>query len=533
MKKIILLLSILFSVLGKQYAQCIPLYHFSGNPDGGYEIGQLITDSTFLYGMTYGGGPDGIGTIFRIMPDGTGYTNLFNFSDTTGAGPHGALVSDGNFMYGMTYMGGTNYGTIFKIMPDGTGFSTLLNFSGINGAYPFGDLFFDGTYLYGMTTSGGTFYNGNIFRINPDGTGFVNLHSFPDTVNGRRPYGHLVSDGTFLYGMTNQGGIEDIGTIFKIMPDGTGFVKLHDFTGGLGIGWPYGSLLYDGGYLYGMTFLGGIGAGAVFKILPDGTGFTNILEFNGSNGAFPNGSLISDGTYLYGMTRYGGANSTGVLFKVLPDGNGDTVLCEFSGPNGSSPYGDVFLYENSLFGMTWGGGAYNYGVLFKYQNCGSPAVSLTPFSPDTICISTSPFLLTGGSPSGGIYLGNGVVSGMFDPSVAGDSMHTITYVYTDSMGCSGFAEQNIYVDPCSGGIDPEMQTTVLVYPNPNFGIVNMESSSEIQTIEIFNNLGEKVNSFDLIFENHIKVEVDLPNGVYFLNIITKSGIIKKKMIFHK
>src|SRR4051812_12092967 len=92
------------------------------------------------------------------------------------------------------------------------------------------------------------------------------LHSFVGNPDGSAPWGDLLSDGTFLYGMTNIGGINDSGTIFKIKPDGSGYIKLFDFAGA-------------------------------------------------TNGSVPQGSFVSDGTFIYGMTTYGGINSEGILFK--------------------------------------------------------------------------------------------------------------------------------------------------------------------------------------------------------------------------
>ena len=59
-------------------------------------------------------------------------------------------------------------GVIFKIKPDGTGYSKMLEFAGTtNGQSPEGDLIYDGTYLYGMTNTGGT---------NSDGVVFLSIH---------------------------------------------------------------------------------------------------------------------------------------------------------------------------------------------------------------------------------------------------------------------------------------------------------------------------------------------------------------------
>src|SRR6201984_2832183 len=114
-------------------------------------------------------------------------------------------------------------------------YKKLFDFAGAStGGHPIGDLYDDGTYLYGMTYDGGANDSGAIFKIKPDGTGFIKLLDFAGASNGKSPYGSLTSDGTFLYGMTTYGGIYNKGTIFKIMPDGTGYSKLLDFYGSNG-----------------------------------------------------------------------------------------------------------------------------------------------------------------------------------------------------------------------------------------------------------------------------------------------------------
>src|ERR1035437_4026512 len=148
------------------------------------------------------------------------YTKLLDFAGTTnGQYPRGSLISDGTFLYGMTGIGGANnLGTLFKIKPDGTGYVDLLNFAGAtNGSNPYGDLYYDGTFLYGMTRGGGANNMGVIFKIMPDGTGYVDLLDFAGTTNGSYPYGSLISEvtvGHSLYGMTHDGGANNLGTLF-------------------------------------------------------------------------------------------------------------------------------------------------------------------------------------------------------------------------------------------------------------------------------------------------------------------------------
>jgi len=120
------------------------------------------------------------------------------------------------------------------------------------------------------------------------------------------------------------------------------YTKLLDFNGTVNGSYPYGSLISDGTYLYGMTYEGGANdLGTVFKIQISNNSYTKILDFAGAeNGSYPQGSLISDGTYLYGMTSEGGANSSGTAFKIQISNNAYTKIMDFAGTaNGSNPYG--------------------------------------------------------------------------------------------------------------------------------------------------------------------------------------------------
>ena len=131
---------------------------------------------------------------------------------------------------------------------------------------------------------------------------FIKLLDFAGSSNGSMPeYSSLISDGIFLYGMTNQGGTNGMGVIFKIRPDGTGYTKLLDFAGAINGKNPKRDLYLDGLFLYGMTANGGTNdMGVIFKIKTDGTGYSKLLDFAGtSNGLCPSGNLISDGTYMY------------------------------------------------------------------------------------------------------------------------------------------------------------------------------------------------------------------------------------------
>jgi uncharacterized repeat protein (TIGR03803 family) len=367
----------------------VKLQDFSGT-NGANPYGSLKLVGTVLYGMTKGGGVNGQGIIFKINSDGTGFTNLFDFSyTTTGAYPYGSLISDGTFLYGMTYQGGSSsYGTVFKIMPDGTNFSKLIDFDGaIKGGYPNGSLILEGSFLYGMTSQGGSNDLGAVFKINKDGTGFLKLINFTGTANGASPWGSLISDGAFLYGMTLRGGLINFGTIFKIKSDATGFTKLLDFDNSTKGAYPKGSLVFsaDLTFVYGATTDYGVnGRGTIFKIKTDGTGFVKLLDSDvGTNGPYPEGTLLTIGTSIYGAKSGGGAGTApfppGTIFKINSDGTGYAKLFSF-GIEGSNPSGSLYSDGTFHYGMTSTGGLLNYGTLFKIKPDGTGFVRLLDFT---------------------------------------------------------------------------------------------------------------------------------------------------------
>ncbi|MBI3502897.1 MAG: hypothetical protein HY063_13990, partial [Bacteroidetes bacterium] len=457
-----LLLSILFiAACGIANAQYTKLFDFTGTANGSEPMGSLISDGTYLYGMTYIGGAGNQGAIFKIKPDGTGYTNIyyFGYNVQDGAYPKGSLLYDGNYLYGMTEDGGANnLGTIFKIRTDGTGYFKILDFAGTNGSYPAGDLISDGTtYLYGMARRGGANDLGVVFKIKPDGTGYTDLLDFAGSSNGSYPFGSLTSDGIYFNAMTNTGGTSNDGTVFKIKPDGTGFSKLLDMYGANGYD-PNGSLVYDGTYMYGMTYYGGSPVhGNIFKIRTDGTGYSDLFDFNGTNGDKPTANLVFDGGILYGMTSNGGTNSLGSLFKIQTDGTGFSKLLNFSGTaNGSIPYGSLLSGGGVLYGMTFQGGTSNVGTIFRY--CLGPNITVNA-SATTVCAGTSVTLSASGANSYSWNTSQTTSSIVVSPTTL--SSYSVTGTNTNACTNTAVASVNVNALPvlsvssqsvsCSGG----------------------------------------------------------------------------------
>src|SRR6266481_1049198 len=147
----------------------------TGCKNGRYPQAGLILDTNGnLYGTTYGGGAYGKGTVFELSPSGA-ETVLHSFCARTGCSdgshPRADLVMDtAGDLYGTTYYGGTNsVGTVFKLSPNGT--ETVLHTfaaNGSDGTHPYAGLVMDAMgNLYGTTYSGGANGYGTVFKVTP------------------------------------------------------------------------------------------------------------------------------------------------------------------------------------------------------------------------------------------------------------------------------------------------------------------------------------------------------------------------------
>ncbi len=210
----------------------------------------LVMDSKgALYGMTSGGGADGLGTVFKLTPPARGQTTwseavIYSFGEAgsnDGAYPYTGLIMDSSgALYGTTPAGGgsLNEGTVFKLTPPGRGQAawteTVLHSfdfeAGISndGAAPYARLAMDSTgALYGTTAAGGGLSNlGTVFTLTPPPRGQTDwteavLYSFGATPDGEHPVMStgLVRDSSgALYGTTLEGGTSGLGTVFKLTP---------------------------------------------------------------------------------------------------------------------------------------------------------------------------------------------------------------------------------------------------------------------------------------------------------------------------
>ena len=144
------------------------------NTNGGNPFGSLVqgNDNKF-YGMTYNGGATSVGVLFEYDDSTNTYAKKLDFGGTNGNSPRGSLIQATNGkLYGMTNGGGTNgVGVIFEYDRSTNTYRKVGDFNSALGVNPRGDLV-EVTFTITATS-------GNKGSISPSGTVTVNYGGSP------------------------------------------------------------------------------------------------------------------------------------------------------------------------------------------------------------------------------------------------------------------------------------------------------------------------------------------------------------------
>jgi len=178
------------------------------------------------------------------------------------------------------------------------------------------------------------------------------LYSFGGLDGAGSLFGVIADASGAFYGATVFGGPAEVGTVFKLTPNGTGYDEsvLYNFSGGSDGSKPIGGLVADKhGVLYGVTGGGGVngngcfaGCGVVFKLTPKKSGYTfSVLHrFRGYPDAnSPVGTPVLDKQgAIYGVSQFGGSSNNGAVFRLTPGKSGYTESVLYSFPGGAGGY---------------------------------------------------------------------------------------------------------------------------------------------------------------------------------------------------
>lgn len=142
-----------------------------------------------------------------------------------------------------------------------------------------------------------------------------------------------------------------------------------------------------------------------------------------------------------------------------------------------------------------------------------------------VTISDEEFQLSGAQPTGGVYSGNGVSDGYFNPEIAGVGEHTISYTYTfdEEMTCDFI----ITVQEPDFAENTEINN-INIYPNPTTGTIFIDNIDNV-SLEIVDMLGQIIKRKSNI-KNSAEINIsEYPNGTYFIRIINGNTIVNKKI----
>ena len=352
------------------------LYSFSGQSDGSTPLAGITLDAAGnFYGTAMAGGQYGLGDVYRMVRSGSSwnFSVLYSFKGETmltldGAQPYSRVtIGPDGALYGTTHLGGNGQGcrelhgcgTVYKLQQSVNGAwndKMIFQFGYHDGYGPlYGDVVFDQAgNLYGSTPYGGVNLIGTVYRLIPDNGAWSEnvIHSFAGPDGSTPLSGPTIDSAGNLYGTTSTGGTNGFGTIYRLQPSGSSWTDgvLHSFQGRSdGITASSAIVIDQAGNLYGATeAAGSAGGGTAFELTPlsgDGWNFSTLFGFPG---AAPGGSyrtLMMDAMgNLYGTSAAGGANQRGSVFK-LTWSNGMwvyTSLHDFTGgADGEYPYGGL------------------------------------------------------------------------------------------------------------------------------------------------------------------------------------------------
>ena len=264
--------------------------------------------------------------------------------------------------------------------------------------------------LWGMTQYGGINDLGVVFSTNAAGDNFELRHQFSEINLGAKPESEMVEYNGKFYGMTSAGGDFNAGTggiinggvIFEWDPATNYYTRKMNFINSIGAD-PYGSLTLKDNKFYGMTNSGGINnQGVIFEWDPSTNIYTKKFDFDFYSGSFPYGNLTLYKGKFYGMTsRSEGLGGPGEIFEWDPSTNIFSPKVKFNGDNGKWPDGSLTLIGDQFYGMTANGGLNGAGVLFEWD----PATNIYTKKIDLNYIN-------GSEPSGNLTQKEGKLYGM-------------------------------------------------------------------------------------------------------------------------
>jgi PKD repeat protein len=204
--------------------------------------------------------------------------------------------------------------------------------------------------------------------------------------------------------------------------------------------------------------------------------------------------------------------------------------CSYLWSNSST---DSLIHVNSA-------GQYYVMVINQYGCSASDSINILINPAPVVYLGNDTTICTGSS----IILNAGSGFASYDWST-GATSQTITVdtsgVYSveviNSYGCSAIDSIHVFLDPCTGTNNPDVNYFVNVYPNPAHDRLTIEAPQK-SVIEIYNIAGQIIKNIVQSDDKTIIDISDFPGGIYFVKLVvsgvepakTGSQIVMKKFI---
>ncbi|MGO8929612.1 MAG: choice-of-anchor tandem repeat GloVer-containing protein [Limisphaerales bacterium] len=240
----------------------------------------------------------------------------------------------------------------------------MVHFDGTNGYIPGSSLVQgrDGNF-YGALSYGGWFDLGTAYRMSPDGKCVI-LTTF-DGENGGHPSSLLLGEDGNFYGTTLQGGPSGDGSVFRMTPAGA-ITTLTTFSDSMTYS-PGGLVQGPDGSLYGsvsrldrqnwpfkLTLAGELTMPFTNRVPAGDT--SELLKARDGNSYGTTFADRGDGTSSFGL---------GTVYKLSSAGE-RTTLVVFNRTNGANPVGKLVQgHDGNIYGITSEGGPLGHGTIYR------------------------------------------------------------------------------------------------------------------------------------------------------------------------
>ncbi len=313
-----------------------------------------------------------------------------------------------------------------------------------------------------------------------------------------------------------------------MLPDGTGFTKLHDYAYSTGVT-PYGNPILINTTMYVFACdLGANASGTLLKLKTDGSSFYKMLDFNNiATGSYPRGTLVSDGNFLYGTTYRGGVSNVGTVFtypictQLSLAMQADTICAGQAVTVGTHTYSATGIYHDT-----------------SISTAGCVTVLTTDLQVENIDLSVTvshDTLLANQANASYQWIDcatntpvTGATNQQFVAGQVGNYAVIITKGCTDTTAC--FA-----ASPAINGVAQAtsyLQNAVTVFPNPANAELHVNCLAANAKLSVYDVLGRTVYSAVLGSANTINTSA-WQQGVYTLEITAGEARAYKKVVINK